>query len=196
MEDAEYKETVMSYVTKMWARYAPEKTAAWLADYSGAGYAVEAVAILAAKWAIDSPGAVAEWLSTMPEGSARETGTVALMKRWFEADPNAAGEYLNEQPSSPFLDQAVDKYARRAAEDDPESAITWSESILDPELRRASIIEVAQKWVKIDTAGATEWLEEHEIRSDMQEAIWNPPQPKEETIRKWLERRPIAESGG
>ena len=191
LNDPDYKEIAMSYVARQWAVLKPEETANWLGDYIDADYAVEAVSNLVDRWALDSPVAAAEWLSKVAEGSARERGTVALMNRWFEADSNAVGEYLNEQPSSPFLDQAVDIYARRAAEDDPEVAITWTESILDPELRRASIIEVAQKWVQVDPVGATEWLEEQEIPPDMQEAIWNPPQPKEEVIRKWLKRRPI-----
>ena len=73
----------------------------------------------------------------------------------------------NDQPSTPFLDQAVDRYARSAAEDDPEVAMTWSESILDPELRRASLIEVGQKWVQVAPDAVRDWVVEKDLALDM-----------------------------
>ncbi len=160
-----------------------------MGEYIEADFAAKAVSILVDRWTLDNPRAAADWLATLPDGRSREEGTVALLDRWFEADPDSVGDYLNDQPSSPFLDQAVDKYARSAAEDDPEAAITWSESILDPEMRRASLIEVGQKWARVDSEAVRVWMVDKEIPPDIQEAIWIPAPRKEQKLRKWLERR-------
>ncbi len=189
LQDPDNKEVAMATIARNWGRLAPEKTADWLGEYIEADFAAKAVSILVDRWTLDNPRAAADWLATLPDGRSREEGTVALLDRWFEADPDSVGDYLNDQPSSPFLDQAVDKYARSAAEDDPEAAITWSESILDPEMRRASLIEVGQKWARVDSEAVRVWMVDKEIPPDIQEAIWNPAPRKEQKLRKWLERR-------
>jgi hypothetical protein len=189
LEDLHYKEIAMSMIAKQWGVLSPTQVASWLESHASEDYASGAIENLADRWSRNNPAGVAEWLSTLPDGESKEAGTVDLLNCWIESDPVSAGEFLNNQPPGPGLDRAIDRYARDSAEDDPAVAITWADSLFDPEMRRSSVIDVARKWVLLDPQAAESWMLEQQLPADMQEAIQSPSEAKQEELKKWLKRR-------
>ena len=86
-----------------------------------------------------------------------------------------AGDWLNSLPAEPSLDPAVDAFARRISDDDPQGALSWAESIIDPDLRTQSVTNVGQEWYRQDPEAATQWVENSQLPSEVQAAIVNPP---------------------
>lgn len=114
---------------------------------------------LASNWARDNPLETAEWIDSLPAGQTRANAMSGLVAGWTRQDPAAVGNYLNQFESSPDIDPALDQYARRVGRADPATAITYSMSITDPELRARSTAELGRVWYQQDPEGARQFVE-------------------------------------
>ena len=78
----------------------------------------------------------------------------------------------------------MDSFAKRVARDDPATAISWAESIVDPQKRVESLIEVGQAWSRQDYEAALAWVQTTDLPEDARQSILNPPQEERDGRRR------------
>ena len=73
----------------------------------------------------------------------------AAISSWLRSgDATAVAEWLNQQPTHRDYDRAVKQVA-----------MTWAESIVDPELRETTVTLVAGSWIREEPESASAYFE-------------------------------------
>jgi len=150
-----------------------------------------AFAALTEGWAAGDPSGLAAHAMSLPTGPRRELALNTALANWSLQDPAAMGEWLNAIPASTELDRAVAQLITRtdSVNRSPEVAMTWIETIDDPDLRRQSLRHVMRQWIESDATAAWEFCERaawindadrEDLRQDLAAANRSPSAAKEE----------------
>ncbi len=154
------KDLVMDYIARRWGRYEPEIAAGWILENFGHRPGGRALSSIAATWATSDPVRAAGWAARLPDGKARMVAVTAAISSWLRSgDATAAAEWLNQQPTHRDYDRAVKQVAMTTMHEDPEAAMTWAESIVDPELRETTVTLVAGSWIREEPESASAYFE-------------------------------------
>ena len=109
-------------------------------------------------WAQGDPEGLAEYAISLPDGPDKSFALTESLPSWAVNEPAGAAEWINQIPSSPELDQGIAAIAL-SPDSKPEVAVTWAESIADPQLRSSTLATLIRQWNESDPAAAQQYAE-------------------------------------
>jgi hypothetical protein len=115
--------------------------------------------IIAAQWVSSDAEAAKAWAGALPEG--KEKGDVlGSMARTITAKyPPAARMWLQKLPGGISRDTAVQTFTAMTVGQNPEDAFALAATITDPTIRATTISDACFRWLRIDSAAATRWIQ-------------------------------------
>ena len=143
---------------RAWAAYQPQAALAALRSISDDGARQEALGGLYTGWSGSDPAGLVAHAQTLPEGDARAAALRDGLSHWVFRDPVAAATWLGNIEPRPELDPGVVAVANVLAARTPTLAIDWTESIVDPELRSSTVVELLQQWASRDANAALDYV--------------------------------------
>lgn len=132
----------------------------------------QAQLLAAIRWAHLDPAAAAAWVSSLPLADQGAATGVAGM--WATQDPQAAGNWINSLQGQ-VRDSAVNAYASSLAARDPATAIGWTQTIDDPQIRTTAMERLIGDWRKRDPAAATAWINNSQLSAADKARLLVPP---------------------
>ncbi|MEM6885007.1 MAG: hypothetical protein AAF571_08240 [Verrucomicrobiota bacterium] len=88
-----------------------------------------------------------KWIQEISDEDPRKERMItAGIIYWNDEEPDQLATYLNSVEPSALFDEGIDSYASSVAQQAPEEAMTWAESIFDPERRARSMANIAFIW--------------------------------------------------
>lgn len=101
---------------------------------------------------------VADYALSLPEGSERTLALTAALHTWSEGDVAEAATWLTQFGSSPELDRSVAEIATESRNlEQPSVAVTWAESITNPQLCSRTLVAVLEAWASLDATAARDY---------------------------------------
>jgi hypothetical protein len=118
-----------------------------------------AIAVLAGQWGHTDPNAAGRWLAGFKDPEEIRAGVEPLIRAWGAMEPNEAADWLDRLPAGTARDAGASALVGILTSWDPEAAISYSETISDPEQRAGLIIQTAKAWKRKNPAAATQWIQ-------------------------------------
>lgn len=88
------------------------------------------------------------WIEQMPDGPAQLGASKGLLDKWAVDDPEAASKWVASlPPGSELRDSAAAALVGQIHEQDPASALTWSLSLKNSDLRQQALKSVFIEWL-------------------------------------------------
>lgn len=152
--DEDTRSKWLKAVFAAWAAKEPGAALGALQRLEGENQRFEALDSYASARAKGDPVGLAETLRAMPEGPERNSILGQALRAWTDADPLSASAWLEKQSPSAVLDPGIAAVASTASRTNrsPEAALSWAESIEDPELRSRTLHDVLRDWAQKDPA--------------------------------------------
>ncbi|MFT3868259.1 MAG: hypothetical protein QM715_07160 [Nibricoccus sp.] len=153
---AEFRAAWLSTVYHQWAGYQPQVALAALDKISDPGARNEARSGLYAGWSGTDPASLVAHAQTLPLGEARLEALKMGLEQWVHLNPVAASAWMEKFDPAPDLDAGAAAIAVAPAlvEKKPDIAVSWAESITDPELRANTLLDLIQLWAQHDPNAA------------------------------------------
>jgi hypothetical protein len=153
---AEFRSAWLCTAYNQWATYQPQAALAALEKIPDAAAAQEARAGLLAGWGGSDPAALVAYAQTLAPGEARLTALKEGLPQWASRDPIAASAWMDNFAPSLELDAGAAALASASAliVKQPDVAAGWAESIVDPELRANTLLDLIRSWGMHDVDGA------------------------------------------
>jgi RNA polymerase sigma factor (sigma-70 family) len=104
------------------------------------------------------PKTGAEWWLAQATPAERSRAYFDIGQEWASSDIKAAADWLNQQAPGNALDSGLSGFADVAVEHDPTTALKWAESISQLAHRNAVLVGTWQKWRRLDSAAAEQFL--------------------------------------
>jgi len=143
-----------------WAEEHPDEAVAYARRLSDPEVQRTALAAAISGWSRTDPQGVADYALTLPEESERMFALTAALHVWSEGDVAEAATWLTQFGPSPELDSGVAEIATESHTlDQPEVAVTWAESITNPQLCSRTLVTVLETWARSDAAAARNYAE-------------------------------------
>jgi hypothetical protein len=135
-----------------WAQYdahAAIGAAQSIADASARDEALHGVIV---GWARHDPAALVAYSANLPAGETRTAALRDGLQEWVHLDPAAASAWMDQLDPSRDLDHGAAAVATMPAivEHRPDIAVSWAESIVDPQLRADTLLDLVRLWATID----------------------------------------------
>ena len=156
------KYDLASVLVSQWARYEPDRAAAWAQTLPASSIAHERSLVnLSQAWAEVDPRRAVDYATKLPAGAERGMVITQTLTSWLDHDLSAASGWINERPADPDFDNAVYQIATdpRVVDRDPLTALSWANSLTDVVRRQWSIGAILQSWQQRDPAAARRYLE-------------------------------------
>jgi hypothetical protein len=155
------RKQLMVDLASTWGRYQPQQAAEWLVAQPEGNDREDAIGNLAYAWAQTDAVAAANFASTLPSGPSRRQALVNAVVVWAEHDIVAASDWLDRFDPQPDNDAAVATIAtsHKVVNQNPDVALSWAESIINPEQRVDAIRQIAQQWGQKNQAAAQQYVQ-------------------------------------
>lgn len=156
-------------VTAAWRNRAYAAAAARVMRWSDLQDRRQIILPMLIDWVHANPAEAAQFAQRQSEGAERRESLEAALRAWAEIDLPSATAWLNAQQPQPDYDAAVAVIAtsRPLIERCPDVALSWAESIDQPQLRWESTASVVLGWIRRDRAAALNYVEHTaSLRSD------------------------------
>ena len=139
-----------------WSQYRPDEAAGAIAAITDPATRNEALHGLILGWGSNDPASLLKYAATMPDGPVRAQAFNEALQNWVANDPVAASAWLDKHESDPVLDGGAAKLATSPflVANQVETALSWANSVADPEQRSIALVDVVQQWAKRDPAAA------------------------------------------
>jgi hypothetical protein len=139
-----------------WSQYRPDEAAGAMAAITDPATRNEAMHGLILGWGSNDPASLLTYASTLPAGPVRAQAFNEALQNWVANDPVAASAWLDKHESEPELDSGAAKLATSPflVENQVETALSWANSVSDPEQRSIALVDIVQQWAKRDLAAA------------------------------------------
>lgn len=141
-----------------WAALQPEDAAQAAAAVPDAATRSLALHGVIGGWTRADPAAAVNFAVQLPDDADRSSLVSQALLRWTRVDLKAASDWINTHDLGPALDQGVAAVATRDYLK-PDVAVSWAESVSDPKLRSATLVDVLRRWATTDLAGARQYFE-------------------------------------
>lgn len=109
-------------------------------------------------WATTDPDGAKAWLDGQEDGRTKGFLTAALIEGLITTDPDSAMNYISNLPAD---DEGRGRYTSMIASEKLEqglqSALSWFDSISDPELKSGAAFRIAMDYGREDPAAAAAW---------------------------------------
>ena len=144
-----------------WSRQDPESAALASLRLRDPGMRFEALMAVIPQWVQLDPAGAAEVMREVPEAVDRRNLLDETLRRWAETDPVQAGRWMTRFDPSPDFDAGVATLASLPSlvACRPDVAVSWAETIMDPQLRARTLAAIRQPLVAVDPATARDSLE-------------------------------------
>jgi hypothetical protein len=130
-----------------WAEQHPDEAVADACQLSDPDVQRTALAAAISGWSRADPRGVADYALTLPEESERMFALTAALHVWSEGDLAEAATWLTRFGPSAELDHSVAEIATESRTlEQPTVAITWAESITNPQLCSRTLVTVLETW--------------------------------------------------
>lgn len=152
----EYRAAWLSSVFNQWATYQPQASLAALNQIKDPAAQHEAMQGIIAGWSSSDPAGLVAYAETLPSGEMRLNALRDGLSQWVYRDPKTATEWMDKHDPNPDLDAGAAAVAVLPAliEKKPDIAASWAESIVDPELRINTLLDLIRIWGTRDIAAA------------------------------------------
>jgi hypothetical protein len=152
----EFRAAWLCTVYNQWATYQPQAALAALEKIPDTAACLEARAGLFAGWSNSDPALLVSYAQTLPTGDTRLQALNEGLSQWVQRDPVAASAWMDKFDPSPDLDAGAAAVAIAPAlvAKKPDVAVSWAESITDPELRANTLLDLIQLWAQHDPNAA------------------------------------------
>lgn len=153
---------------------APDEAAAFIRDLS---QATEGSELLVKRHimtrAAQDPAETAAWLSTLATTDPLYSPEYAnsLMQKWAETDSIAASAWLSEQAPGDQRDAAISGFSETILQFEPQAAVTWANTISDPNQRISQLTHHVRTWSADDPTAALEWLQTAELEPSLRQKL-------------------------
>ena len=155
---APYRADWLTAAFSSWSEYQPQTAAAEAMKLPDPDLRQSAFQAALTGWAQGDPKGLVEYAISLPEGQAKTFALTESLPSWAVNEPAAAAEWINQIPSSPELDQGIATVAL-SLDNKPEVAVTWAESIANPQLRSTTLATLVRQWNESDPAAARQYAE-------------------------------------
>jgi hypothetical protein len=161
IDDSTVRKQLLADLASTWGRYQPQQAAKWLVGYPEGAEREEAASNLAYNWAQNDAAAAANFAATLPSGPSRRQALSSAVVVWAEQDIVAASNWLDKFDPQPDNDAAVATIATspKLVSQNPDIAISWAESITNPEQRIDAIRQIAYQWGERDLRAAVRYVQ-------------------------------------
>jgi len=156
--DAQYRNDWLAAAFGSWSQYQPQTAAAEAMKLPDPDLRQSAVQAAFTGWAQGDPKGLIAYAISLPDGQAKSFALTESLPSWAVNEPAAAAEWINQMPSSPELDQGIATVAL-SLDNKPEVAVTWAESIADPQLRSTTLATLIRQWNESDPAAAQQYAD-------------------------------------
>ncbi len=144
-----------------WSQYRPSEAAAALEAITDPATRNEGLHGLILGWSSNDPASLLKYAQAMPPGAARGEAFNQALQNWVAHDPVAASVWLDAHESSPELDSGAVKLATSPflVANNLDTALSWANSVSDPEQRTIALVDIIQQWAQRDPAAALAYAE-------------------------------------
>jgi hypothetical protein len=146
----------LSTAFSRWAQHQPTTAIAAAHELSDTTARTEALQGVITGWAMSDPAALVAHAGKLPAGDTRPTALREGLQQWVTLDPVAASAWMDNLDPSRDLDAGAAAVATTPVivEKKPDVAASWAESIVDPELRANTLLDLIRLWAERDPAAA------------------------------------------
>lgn len=158
--DTEQKAMLINLLAGQWARYQPDKAAAWVLNLPAGPVRDQALDALGQAWSDRDPLGAANFAVTLPAGVVRQTALKQAISKWTLDDPAQASRWMLKFDAHEDFDQAVASIATSHGlmYQNLNLALNWAGSILDENLRTQTTGTIVSNWYATDPAGALNYV--------------------------------------
>jgi hypothetical protein len=145
-----------------WARQEPEYAALATVSLPDDGSRFEALLAVVADWVRIDPEGLTEFVQQLPAGADRTNTLGTALRLWVSNNPKAAADWIDRLDPSPELDAGVAALATlpKLIELRPAVAISWAETIDNPQQRSNALTAILRQWAGADLAAALGYLQQ------------------------------------
>lgn len=145
----------------LWASREPERAVIATLELPDAGARYEALLAVVGDWVRVDPHGLTEFVLQLPAGADRANVLGEALQLWVHNNPKAAAEWMDRLEPSPELDAGVAALATlpQLVGQRPAVALSWAESIVNPEQRSNSVTAILRQWVATDPEAARAYAE-------------------------------------
>ena len=170
----------LSTAFSQWARYQPDTALAAAGNLDDATARTEALQGVVTGWAASDPAALATYAEKLPSSEMRASALRDGLQQWVSLDPVAASAWMDRLDPSRDLDAGAAAVATTPVivEKKPDVATSWAESIVDPQLRADTLLDLIQLWAARDPEAARSYaLNSPALRPETRELALSSLQP-------------------
>ncbi len=158
--DAEVRVGWLNSAYSSWAADQPQAALEQVAQLTDPTVRRTAFDAAMSRWAYNDPPAAAQYALSLPAGHERTLALTVALREWSAADPVAAAAWMNQQTHLPEFDFGAAIVASHPdAIGQPDAAISWAESIVDPQLKVRILATVVNQWAAVDPVAARRYVE-------------------------------------
>ncbi len=152
----EFRAHWLSTAFSRWSQFQPDAAIAAARELTDSTARTEALQGVITGWAMSDPATLVAHAEKFPAGETRATALRDGLQQWVSLDPVAASAWMDRLDPSPDLDAGAAAVATTPVivEKKPDVATSWAESIVDPELRANTLLDVIRLWAERDPAAA------------------------------------------
>ncbi|MES2693986.1 MAG: hypothetical protein V4773_10970 [Verrucomicrobiota bacterium] len=103
------------------------------------------------------------WAKTPANTETREAALMAVVREGTTANLVPLGEWLAQRTDDPSLGSAFSAYAIKVVQKSPSAALTWAQSLDQPELRQRTLNAVVTEWISVNPRAAREWAQQTKL---------------------------------
>jgi hypothetical protein len=153
---ANFRAYWLSTAFSRWAQYQPDAAVTAASQLPDDTARTEALQGVITGWAMSDPAALVTRADKLPAGETRAIALREGLQQWVSLDPVAASSWMDRLDPSPDLDAGAAAVATTPVivEKKPDVAASWAESIVDPELRANTLLDLIRLWAERDPAAA------------------------------------------
>ena len=152
----EFRAYWLSTAFAQWARYQPASAIAAAEKFPDTTTRADALQGVISGWSASDPASLVTYAATLPPGDLRASALRDGLQQWVSLDPVAASAWMDRLDPSTELDAGAAAVATTPVivEKKPGVATSWAESIVDPELRANTLLDLISLWSTTDPAAA------------------------------------------
>jgi hypothetical protein len=142
-----------------WAEFQPQAAVASAMQITDPGLREAALNAITVGWSPTDPKGMVDFAQNNLPAGQQDFALSSAIGFWADSDPAAAATWINQNTSGPQTDTGVSEIALSPQlAQNPEVAITWAESILNPQLRLETLTTLIEKWTAVDRASAENYI--------------------------------------
>lgn len=144
-----------------WASYQPQVAAASALQLDDEAARTDALNAVITQWGQVDPQNLAQFAEdNLPDGNQKTLALSQATIFWAAKDPTAVAQWINQTGSSPEMDPGEAAIATQPqVMQQPLVAISWAETITDPNLRSRTVSAIAETWVLSNPSAAIAFVQ-------------------------------------